>query len=98
MALYDTANQTFEFADAVSVKVVWAFPFEDLPETARTYIATSAARRFQSKLIGSQILDRYEEEDELKAWLQLEREERGARKTNLFRNNAGLSGFGDRSH
>lgn len=98
MALYDVARQTFEFLAPVSLKVIWAFPFEDLPETARCYIATVAARRFQSKAIGSQILDRFEEEDELKAWLLLEREERGNRKTNLFRNNAGLSGFGNRSH
>lgn len=98
LALYNIAGQTFEFDASVSVKIVWAFPFEDLPETARNYIATVAARRFQSKAIGSQILDRFEEEDELKAWLLLEREERGSRKTNLFQGNAGISGFGNRSH
>jgi hypothetical protein len=86
------------FAASVTVKVTWAFAFEDLPETARCYIATAAGRRFQSKVIGSTILDRFEEEDELKAWLLLERDERGSRKTNLFRANATLAGFGSRSY
>jgi len=98
LALYSKDTRSFEFDASVSVKIVWAFSFEELPETARTYIATSAARRFQSKAIGSQVLDRFEEEDELRAWLLLEREERGARKTNLFRNNPALAGFGSRTH
>jgi hypothetical protein len=98
MALYNKTDRTFRFTTSVSVKIVWAFAFEDLPETARDYIATAAGRRFQSKAIGSQILDRYEEDDEMKAWFLLEREERGQRKTNLFRNNASLAGFGSRSY
>lgn len=98
MCLYNKAERSFTFTAPVTVKVVWSFAFEDLPETARCYIATAAGRRFQSKVIGSQILDRYEEEDELKAWLLLEREERGTRKTNLFRNNASMAGFGNRRY
>ena len=98
LALYNKTDRTFAFPAGITVKVVWSFAFEDLPETARCYIATAAGRRFQSKAIGSQILDRFEEEDEMKAWLLLERDERGSRKTNLFRNNATLAGFGSRSY
>lgn len=98
MAVYNKDERTFIFTAPVSLKIIWAFPFGDLPETARNYIATVAARRFQSKAIGSQILDRYEEEDEMKAWLLLDREERGSRKTNLFRNSSFLSSFGNRSY
>lgn len=98
LALYNKTDRTFRFTTSVSVKIVWAFAFVDLPETARDYIATSAGRRLQSKAIGSQILDRFEEDDEMKAWFLLEREERGQRKTNLFRNNATLAGFGSRSY
>lgn len=98
MALFNKATLSFLFAAPVQVKVTWAFPFEDLPETARCYIATAAGRRFQSKIIGSQVLDRFEEEDEMKAWVLLDRDERGTRKTNLFRGNAGISGFGRRSY
>jgi hypothetical protein len=98
MALYNRTDATFVFPASVTVAVVWGFTFEDLPETARAYVATSAGRKFQSRVVGSPILDRYEEEDELKAWVLLEREERAARKTNLFRNNATLSGFGSRRY
>lgn len=91
MRLYNRTEGTFEFSAAVDVEVIWGFTFEDLPEAARSYIALSAGRRFQSKFVGSQILDRYEEEDELKAWVLLQREERRTKKTNLFRGNAGLA-------
>jgi len=98
MALFNKAALTFVFTAPVSVKIVWAYQFEDLPETARCYIATAAGRRFQSKAIGSEVLDRFEEEDEMKAWLLLERDERGSRKTNMFRGNATLAGFGSRQY
>ena len=98
MALYNKTDNTFIFDAPVALKITWGFAFEDLPETARNYIATCAGRRFQSKVIGSQILDRFEEEDELKAWMLLERDERGSRKTNLFRGNATIAAFGSRSY
>jgi hypothetical protein len=98
MAVYNKADQTFVFAAPVSLKIIWGFPFEDLPEAARCYIATSAGRRFQSKVIGSQILDRFEEEDEVKAHILLQREERRTRDTNMFRGNAQLAGFGSRRY
>lgn len=98
LRLYNLTDGTFVFTGPVEVKAVWAFAFEDLPETARCYIATAAGRRFQSKLIGSQILDRFEEEDELQAKMLLERDDRGARKTNLFRSNAGIAAFGSRRY
>jgi hypothetical protein len=97
-ALYNRAERAFEFDDAVSCEIVWGFGFADIPQTARTYVATVAARRFQSKAIGSQILDRFEEEDELKAWVNLIREDRASRRTNLFTGNRGVSSFGDRSY
>jgi hypothetical protein len=43
-------------------------------------------------------LDKFLDEDVQRAWLIMEREERATRKTNLFRNNAGLAGFGSRSY
>lgn len=96
--LYNRADQTFEFAEPVTCRVVWGYSFENIPQTARDYIATVAARRFQSKAIGSQILDRFEQEDEMKAWVALIREERGSRRTNLFQGNLTISGFGRRNY
>lgn len=96
--LYNRATQSFEFDAAVTVRIVWGFRFEAIPQTARDYVATVAARRFQSKAIGSQILDRFEQEDEMKAYIALMREERASRRTNLFSGNRMISGFGRRSY
>jgi hypothetical protein len=91
LCLYDKGERTFVFTEAVDCTVVWGFAFEDLPETARCYIATAAGRRFQATVIGSAILDRFEEEDVASAWFLLERDERASRDTNLFRSNTRLS-------
>lgn len=98
MCLYNRADESFVFKTAVELRVVWGFPFEDLPETARCYVATAAGRRFQANVIGSTILDRFEEEDVMSAWMLLEREERASRRTNLFRSNARMSGLLNRRY
>jgi len=96
--LYSRDSRSFQFDGPVNVQVVWGFAFEDLPETARCFIATSAGRKFQSRVIGSHILDRFQEEDEAKAWVLLEREERASRDTNLFRRNTSMAGFFNRRY
>jgi hypothetical protein len=98
MAFFNKTDNTFTYENPLSLKVIWGFPFEDLPECARNYIATYAGRRFQSKLIGSPILDRFEEEDEMSSWITLQREERLTSDTNMFRKSAALSAFGNRRY
>lgn len=96
--LYNRADQTFEFTAPVTVRVVWGYTFEEIPQSARDYISIVAGRRFQSKIVGSQILDRFEQEDEIKAYVALMREERASRRTNLFTGNRTISSFGRRSY
>lgn len=96
--LWDRSEETFDFTEAVTCKIVWGFGFEDIPQTARDYVSIIAARRFQSKAIGSTILDRFEEEDELKAHIAMVREDRASRRTNLFTGNQGISSFGRRNY
>jgi hypothetical protein len=98
MCFYSKDAQSFLFNASITVKVIWGFAFEDLPEVARNYIATYAGRRFQSRVIGSQILDRFEEEDERYAWVLLQTEERRSADTNMFRRSPFLQSFGDRSY
>lgn len=72
--LYDREHRTFVFtADSVDVNVTWAFPFEEVPEAARSYIATRAARIFQSQVIGSDILFRFTEQHETETYATLRR-------------------------
>jgi hypothetical protein len=97
LALYDKENRTFTFGQPVDCDIVWAYDFEDLPETARCYIATAAGRKFQSRVVGSRILDAFQAEDVQVAWTLLIREERKSRDTNLFRRNPGLQSFMNRA-
>lgn len=97
LALYNKDDRTFVFASPVECNIVWAYDFEDLPETARCYIATAAGRKFQSRIVGSRILDAFQAEDEARAWVLLIREERASRDTNMFRRNPGLQAFSNRA-
>lgn len=102
-AIYDAANQTFVFPQPdgqqikpYTFKVVWGFDFESLPETAKNFIAVSATRRFQRRVIGSAELDQYNNEDEQKAWSLLQREERNAKDSNQFRQSPSMTRWFDR--
>lgn len=87
LSLYDADNQTFVFDGSVDVKVIWAFPFEDVPQAARTYVAIAATRKFQAQEVSSSSLDTFNEKDEIRAWQLLNRMERRVRDTNVFRAN-----------
>lgn len=91
-AIWDGTNQTWVHPDPVEFKVVWAYPFEDMPDAARHYVSLSAARKFQKRIIGSDSLDGFNAEDEMRAWLTLNRDERANRDTNLFSSNPTLAG------
>jgi hypothetical protein len=90
LALYDVDNQTFEFDANVDVDIVWGYDFNSLPVPAREYITVAAARRFQAQLINSTVLDHFNEEDEMRAYLLLQRHERRSRDTNSYRKNPGF--------
>lgn len=64
--LYDRVNRTFTFGDRTSLKcdIVWLYDFEDLPQTARTYITLMAARRFAKNVMGDEVSVQYTREDE----------------------------------
>lgn len=90
LALYDVDNQTFAFDAPVAVDLIWGYPFNDLPIPAREYITVAAARRFQAQLINSPVLDKFNETDEMRAFLLLQRHERRVRDTNSFRVNTAM--------
>lgn len=96
LALYDADNQTFTFDAPASVKIIWGFEFNDLPSPARAYVATAAARRFQAQIVSSPILDRFNSEDEARAYLLLQRYERRTRDTNIFRRSPALQRWSKR--
>lgn len=73
--LYDRKRHTFEFTHSITVNLVVLLPFEELPEAARTYLTIKAGRRFQEGQIGSELLSKFSEKDELWAKVALEEAE-----------------------
>ena len=71
--LYDRKNNTsmFEVGTKIKVDTVKLFAFEDLPEPARRFIAIRSSRIFQDRVVGSEALHRFFQEDEEQAWSQL---------------------------
>jgi Tail tubular protein len=65
--LYDRVNHTFKFTQPLTVDMVVLLQFNDLPETARRYIAVRACRLFQKRQVGSTTLEAFTKDDEREA-------------------------------
>lgn len=89
--IWNKADKSWEFTDPVDFKIVWGTPFDELPESAKAYVAIAAARKFQSQTIGSSALLAFTADDEQRAWSMLLRDDRGTRDTNMFRINPTLA-------
>lgn len=91
--LYDLDNHTFNFPDTPSIEcdIVWLFPFEDLPETARRYITIRAARVFQAGAVGSDTLYSFTERDEYQARARFRKSNSRVRDKNLLTANRSVA-------
>jgi hypothetical protein len=69
--LWDRVNQTFDIGEAVYVDIVLLYPFEELPQVARNFIAQSAARRFENRLSGDSGANQINSGDAVQAWADL---------------------------
>lgn len=63
--MWDQENHTFIWDRDLTFNVTWLFPFDELPQAAKNYIALKAARRFQGRALGSDNLGKYAEDDEM---------------------------------
>lgn len=50
--LYDMARHSYVFTEGIPVTLTYFLPFDELPDTARSYIAVKAARRFRMNVTG----------------------------------------------
>lgn len=75
---------TFVFDHDVKCEVVFMFAFDELPQPARAYIMICAARKFQSRYLGSENQHAYTEMDETRARLNLMSAEADAADTNIL--------------
>lgn len=83
MYLYNRARKEFTFANDVRVEIVWAYEFEQIPQHARQYVATKAARKFQQGIMASAVLHQFTRDDESEAYATFRRVEKRQKQYNL---------------
>ena len=64
--------------------IVWLLNFDELPEVARRYIAVRSARIFQDRMLSSESLHKFHQEDELAALAMLKEAEGDNRDHTIF--------------
>ena len=69
--LYNLTGHTYTFTAGIELNCVLLFEFDDLPQSARYYIAIRAARAFQTRVIGSETLRGFTDRDEMLARIAL---------------------------
>jgi hypothetical protein len=72
--LYDRKEQTYNIDKDVYVDIVFFLDFEELPESARTYIAMRASREFVSDILPNEMGYQTVSQEETQAWAQLLRD------------------------
>jgi len=85
--LYDRKNHTFQFEKEIKCSMTLMLPFDDLPQAARHYITIRAARVFQQRVVGSQVLGTFTEKDEMRARMALRRYEAKTADYNILTGN-----------
>ncbi len=73
--LYDRKNHTDIFSRNLKGVVTLLLPFDDMPETARHYIAVRAGRLFQQSSLGSVERDGFTERDEFDALASMKKKD-----------------------
>ena len=72
--LYDVSTHTYKIGTSVTGDVVFALPFNEMPEVFKWYVTIVAARRFQERALGSEILSGFTEQEEAIARIHAVRE------------------------
>lgn len=75
LKLFNLSDNSFKFDTELTVELYVMLPFEDLPMAAKQYVAYRAARTLQQRLLGSETLSKFNQEEEQRAYLTLMQEE-----------------------
>nr|DAU76321.1 MAG TPA: tail tubular protein [Caudoviricetes sp.] len=76
-------NNGDTFTDPVNVELTLKLPFAHMPTSARRYVALRAARIYQARELGDNVLMRNDSEEELAAWATLRAEDNANSRRNL---------------
>lgn len=86
--LYDLDNHTDIFTKAPTLDVVLVQQFEHLPEYARRYITSKAARRFAARTIGDGELTQLAAQDEQEAYIAFQQADSRSADVNILEGDA----------
>lgn len=70
--LYNRKTNSYAFTQAIAVQQVVLMDFDDLPEVAKRYITIRAARIFQDRVVGAQLIHAFTATDELVSLTKLQ--------------------------
>ena len=62
--LYDKTNHTYQFDSDLKAFITWIFPFDEVPEAFKNYITIRAANLFAARVVGSQEVVKYSQQEE----------------------------------
>ena len=85
--LYNRLTHSYKFDHDITVDQTIGLPYDELPETARRFIALRAARIFQERTISSETLAQSDRRDEQTAYTQLVNEETNVAGYNMVADN-----------
>lgn len=94
--LYDRKNKTFQFQQDIKADLTILLEFNELPQAARHYITVRAARVFQQRVVGSDILGSFSEKDEVRALRSMRRYESKTADYNILTGNYSVMRIIDR--
>ena len=86
LKMYDRTNHTFNVGTDAALDVVVQLVFDDVPEVAKRYIVLRATRIFQDRVVGSDTLHAFQQEDEKRAFIELRDFDKAADDHNIFDN------------
>jgi len=95
--LYDRKRHSFVFDKPVKVDLLILLPFDDLPEVARYYITVRSSRVFQERVVGSESLSKFNQQDELRALVALQDYEAETADYNMLSDNYSVARVLDRN-
>lgn len=90
--LYDRVNHTYTFTDPVTVELIVALNFEEMPEAARRYVTVRSSRIYQERVMATPTLSSFNTVDEDFARAQLLAENISVEDNNMLTDS--LSTFG----
>lgn len=94
--LYDRRNHTYNIGKALKIDGVILLPFDDLPEAARWYVTVRASRIYQERVVGSDTLSAFNQQDEMRALVNLQEAEADTADYNILSDNYAVARVLDR--